>query len=149
MLQDKFMSLGSTGGRYYIWRTNRIAQEIRQDISAQRWHISWRWFINIPNESTKRRVAGMRRSLLTVCSLSPSSRNLTSRFLFAVCQRQVAPTAAWAEAWGERSLLVASIPDLQKSFCHCPMSCCCCCSVLSFTVGGGTYLVSCHTPSGL
>lgn len=43
--------------------------------------------------------------------------NLTSRLLIAVCQQQAAPTAAWAEALGERSLVPASIPDLQLSLC--------------------------------
>lgn len=78
--------------------------------------------------------------ILTACTHSPSIlENLTSRFLFAVCQQQAAPTAVWAEAWGERSLIVASIPDLQLSLCHYPMSHCC--SVLSSTIGGGRGLI--------
>lgn len=73
-------------------------------------------------------------------SLTQRSRNLTSRFLFAMRQQQAAPMAVWVEARGERSLEVASIPDLQLSLSlllsHYPMSLCCC-SLLSFS-GQGT-----------
>lgn len=96
-------------------------------ISAQWGYISWRWFRNIQNESNKKKSC-KHEDEYTHClyTLTQQSRNLMSRFLFVMCQQQAAPTAAWVEAWGERSLLVACIPDLQQSFCHCPMSCCCC-----------------------
>lgn len=61
------------------------------------------------------------------------SQNLTSRFLFAMCQQQAAPTAGRVEAGGGRSLMVAGIPNLQLSLCHNPTSGCRC-SVS--TVGG-------------
>lgn len=96
---------------------------------------------NIQNKSNKSRAAGVTRRILTACTHSPSRlENLTSRCLFAVCQQQAAPTAVWVEAWGERSLIVASIPDLQLSLCHYPMSHCCC-SVLLSAVGGGRGLI--------
>ena len=44
-------------------------------------------------------------------SLTQWSQNLTSRFLFFMCQQQAAPTAAGVEAWVERSLKAANIPD--------------------------------------
>lgn len=59
--------------------------------------------------------------------------NLTSRFLFAMRQQPPAPTALWAEARGERSLVVANIPGSQLSLCHCSVS-------PSFTVEGAVVL---------
>lgn len=59
--------------------------------------------------------------------------NLTSRFLFAMRQQPPAPTALWAEARVERSLVVANIPGSQLSLCHCSVS-------PSFTAEGAVVL---------
>ncbi|KAA8595177.1 hypothetical protein FQN60_012312, partial [Etheostoma spectabile] len=73
-----------------------------------------------------------------LCEYRVWSLNLTSRFLIAMQKQQASPTTVWAEAHGERSFGLATIPDLQLSLCPLcppfPMSLCCC-SVLSFSVG--------------
>lgn len=63
------------------------------------------------------RLAGGEKYANRLCTPTHWSRNLKSKFLIAVCQQQAAPTAIWVEAWGERSLRLASIPHLQLSRC--------------------------------
>lgn len=69
--------------------------------------------VRILHTFSVRLKAGVTRRILTAYtfSLTQWSQNLTSRFLFVMRQQQAAPTAAGVEAWGERSLKAANIPD--------------------------------------
>jgi len=80
-------------------------------------------------------------------------RNLTSRLLIAMRQQRAAPTAVWAEARGEGSLVLASIPVLQLPRCpapppsHEPLLLLCRHSGPGARLRGGwgAHLVKCHT----